>query len=149
MSITEWVISTYTRNTSKEINLEPAKNFSFIWSLFEHMAKQRIFAGELLTYDEFFTWVNSLKVEELSNEISITDSETGNKIDKELIKNIDNAYNHFYQKYCKNKIMFVDFLYNQSTTQVIKEKAKFEEFMIINGMNNIQNKICFLFFIIK
>lgn len=149
MSITEWVVTTYTKNYDKKCNLESAKNFTFIWSLFENMAKQRIFTGETLKYDEFLTWVDSLIVERLPIGISITDPITHNVIDNILIRNIDKAFNHFYQKYLKDNDGFINLLYNQEILQVSKEKIKFEDFMKIIDNTKIQSKICFLFFITK
>jgi hypothetical protein len=148
MSITEWVVANYS-NTDKDINLEAAKNFTFIWSLFENMAKQRIFTGETLKFDEFFEWVDSLIIEKIPTGISITDSVTGNFIDNNLIENINKSFNHFYQKYSQNNKGFLDLLYNQEISQVLKEKMKFEEYIKNIDKANIKNKICFLFFITK
>ncbi|KAF5069634.1 hypothetical protein DSECCO2_231010 [anaerobic digester metagenome] len=79
MSVTEWVIDAYTKNVDSEVNLESAKNFTFVWVIFEDMAKKRIFSEEALKFDKFFNWVATLEIVGVPNAMSITDSVTGKK----------------------------------------------------------------------
>lgn len=149
MSVTEWVIDAYTKDIDSEVNLESAKNFTFVWVIFENMAKKRIFSEEALKFEEFFNWVNTLEIVGVPNAMSITDSVTGNKIEDHLIKGIHASFNHFYQKYLNDSSAFTNLLYNQDIPQVLKEKKRFTEFMETIDRFKIQDKISFLFFITK
>ena len=148
---TEWVINTYANNkTNKEINLEPAKNFVFIWNLFENMSKgEEVFLSQFLKFDEFQEWTNCLIFENNMGKITLKNPRNGKEISKRLIDKIDKSFNHFFQKYDSDKNEFISVLYNQDTPQVNKEKEKFISFA--DGMNKqiIQDKIMFLFFVTK
>lgn len=148
---TEWVINTYTNNKANwEDNLEPAKNFAFIWNLFEHMSKrEKVFSSEYLKFEEFKEWSNSLIFENNTGKMSLKNPKNGKEISKRLIDKIDKSFNHFYQKFNNDKNEFISILYNQDTPQVNKEKEKF--IIFVDSMNNkkIQDKIVFLFFVTK
>lgn len=148
---TEWVISTYTNNEAiKEGNLEPAKNFVFIWSLFEHISKrEKVFSGESLKFAEFQKWSNSLIFESNLGKVTLKNPRNGKVISKRMIEKIDKSFNHFYQKYNSDKNEFIKVLYNQNTPQVNKEKEKFISFVDSMDNKKIQDKIIFLFFVAK
>lgn len=102
MSITEWVLNTYN---TQDKGLEAAKNFTFIWSLFENQSREKIFDSNM-RISEFKLWVDKLKIKRNAVGLVIEDIENHNYISGELIDNIDKAFNHFYQKYNKKKYDF-------------------------------------------
>lgn len=103
MSITEWVLSTYNTNDQ---GLEEAKNFTFIWSLFENQSRTSIFATDTMKISEFKAWNNKLDIKQKSNGLVIKDVKTGNEISGKLVDEINKSFNHFYQKYMKDDIYF-------------------------------------------
>jgi len=148
MSVTQWVITKYTEN-NEDLNLEPAKNFSFVWSLFEHMSKGFIFQEDSLKFAEFLGWANALQIHSENGRLIITDTRSQKSISGELVDNIHRSFNHFYQKYTKNNQSFIDLIFNQNTPQVTKEKNRFIEFMQECDKSKMQHKISFLYFIAK
>lgn len=149
MSVTEWVIDTYTKKSDEEINLEPSKNFTFIWSLFEAFSKQSIFSQENLVNQEFIDWINSLTITTTTMGIRISNMPLQNTIDENLVEKIQSSFNHFYQLYLNDTIAFVNKLYNQNIKQVEREKNKFNDFMSTFDKNLVKHKMIFLYFIAK
>ncbi|MDN4600669.1 MULTISPECIES: hypothetical protein [Paenibacillus] len=148
MSVTQWVIEMYTKE-EQDLNLESAKNFSFVWSLFEHMSKGAIFQGDNLPASEFLAWINSLQIQYENGNLTIINTEARKDISGDLVSNIYKSFNHFYQKYENDSEGFIELLYAQSITPVIKEKERFIAFMQVCDKSKMQDKIYFLFFIAK
>lgn len=146
---TDWVINIYTNKINEKVNLEPAKNFVFIWSLFEYMSKRNIFSSMYLRYSEFKAWADSLIFKNNRGKITLQNPKNGKEINKRLIDNIDKAFNHFFQRYNNDKNEFISILYNQNLRQVDEEKNKFINFINEMDKHKIQDKIIFLFFVVK
>jgi len=152
-SQTEWVVDVYSKglvNDTTKVNIEPAKTFVFIWSIFENMTKQQVFSGESLVFQEYKDWLDALNYDRLKRQIS--NSHNLAKVESikgDLVENIFTSFNHFHQKYQKDQTAFLDYLYNQNTKQVQKERAKFEDFMKVFNKDRIQDKMYFLFFVTK
>lgn len=145
MSITEWVLNTYN---TQDKSLEAAKNFTFIWSLFENQSREKIFDSNM-RISEFKLWVDKLEIKRNAVGLVIEDIENHNYISGELIDNIDKAFNHFYQKYNKNKEEFSVLLFNQTDEQTQRAKNYFEGFAESMDRTKIQSKVIFLFYIAK
>lgn len=145
MSITEWVLKTY--NTD-ENGLEEAKNFVFIWNLFENQSSNNIFSDKM-RFSEYKTWVNTLEVKQETLGLVIRDLETGNEINGNLVNGIHKSFNHFYQKYLNNENLFLNTLFNQADAPTIASKTSFERFAKSLKRNDIRDKILFLFIIAK
>lgn len=149
MSISEWVINQYTKNNTQNLNLESAKNFTFIWCIFEKFSRDNIFSSSTLINNEFINWAKLLKVERSISGIKLINCSQQNQIDMELVNNIHKVCNYFYQLYIKDKSDFVNVLYNQSDERVQREKKQFDRFMSNFKSEFIQDKIIFLYFIAK
>ncbi len=144
MSVTQWVYNTYS---SDEKGLQESKNFVFVWSLFENQVKNTI--GNDFSISAFDSWVQALEINQEQNGISIKEPSTENYIERELIRYINDAFNHFYQKYTKDNAQFINYLYNQPDNLTQKAKTKFIDFVTSFDKKNIRDKIIFLFHISK
>lgn len=150
MSIAQWVIDTYLNGERNEVvKLEAAKNFTFIWCLFEHIAGKDIFSSEGLKVDEFFNWISSLEIRGEFDGVVIVNPKNNCMIDGELVNYINNAFEHFYNMYKKDEDKFIEQLYREDIPMVRKEKDKFKTFSMGLDNNDIRNKIYFLFFVSK
>lgn len=147
MTVTDWVMDTYLNNQNDEIDLEPAKNFTFVWSVFENFSKNHIFSGHTMINQEFINWAKALNLDSLPT--TIKESNLNKEIDREHIQNIDKAFNHFYQKFTADTHAFITVLYNQEIIQVEREKDKFIEFKNDLDDKNVIDEIIFLYFISK
>ncbi|QFK71670.1 hypothetical protein F7984_10735 [Pradoshia sp. D12] len=145
MSITEWVLSTYNTDDN---GLEEAKNFAFIWSLFENQSNTKIFSDKM-KFSEFKLWVNTLDIKQASVGLIIRDVQSGNEISGNLVDEINRSFNHFYQKYLSDNNLFLNTLYNQVDKFTLSNKASFEGFAKSLRKNDIRDKILFLFIIAK
>lgn len=145
MSITEWVLSTYNTDNS---GLEEAKNFTFIWSLFENQSSKRIFTDKM-KFDKFELWVKNLDIKQESVGLLIRDEQSGNEISGNLVDGINKSFNHFYQKYKNNNKLFLDTLFNQGDKYTLSSKKHFEGLAKSIKTNDIRDKILFLFLIAK
>ncbi|PDZ28252.1 hypothetical protein CON85_12250 [Bacillus toyonensis] len=145
MSITEWVLSTYNTDSN---GLEEAKNFVFIWSLFENQSSENVFSDKM-KFSEFKLWVNTLDIKQESVGLVIRDVQTGNEINSNLVDEINKSFNHFYQKYSSDESLFLNTLFNQADEFTLSNKASFVRFAKSLRKNDIRDKILFLFFIAK
>lgn len=145
MSITEWVLKTYSTD---ENGLEEAKNFAFIWSLFENQSSTSIFTGNM-KISEFANWVKNLDIKQESFGLLIKDVNTKKEISGNLVDNINKSFNHFHQKFLNNENLFLNTLFNQSDKHTIKNKANFEKIAKSLNKTDIRDKILFLFIIAK
>lgn len=143
MSVTEWI---YNKYSSDENGLQESKNFVLIWGLFESQIKSCI--GNLRSSD-FVSWVQVLEIKKERNGISIKEPSTHKYINTELIGYINNAFNHFFQKYTNDRDKFIDHLYNQTDSQTQKAKKEFMDFVKSLNKQNIKDKIIFLFHIAR
>ncbi|ADU29403.1 hypothetical protein [Evansella cellulosilytica] len=143
MSVTEWVLYRYN---SDDNGLEEAKNFVFIWGLFESQLKNVI--GNLNTLD-FKSWGTSLEITQETIGIVITEPRTENCINGKLVDDINKAFNHFYQLYINDAHKFINHLYNQADNNTQKAKARFLDFAMTFNKRDIRDKIVFLFHIAK
>lgn len=55
--------------------LEEAKNFAFIWSLFENQSSKSIFSDKM-KFSEFQLWVNNLEIKQGTFGLIIKDQKT-------------------------------------------------------------------------
>lgn len=145
MSITEWVLETYNTDDN---GLEEAKNFTFIWSLFENQSRPRIFRDKMY-FNEFKKWVNNLDIKQESMGLLIRDVKSDNEISGNLVNGIHKAFNHFYQKYKNDDKLFVNTLFNQLDEYTQRNKESFERFTKSFKVDDIRDKILFLFLIAK
>ncbi|OAK17203.1 hypothetical protein CN554_13125 [Bacillus wiedmannii] len=145
MSITEWVLETYNTDDN---GLEEAKNFTFIWSLFENQSSKNIFTDKM-QFSKFKLWVNKLDIKRESVGILIRDEQSGNEINGNLVDAINKSFNHFYQKYKNNEKLFLDTLFNQRDEYTLSSKKLFERLAKSININNIRDKILFLFLVAK
>ncbi|MEK4171334.1 hypothetical protein [Lysinibacillus sp. Y5S-8] len=146
MSITEWVLQTYNAQNS---GLEEAKNFTFIWSLFENHSRGSIFKSDNMRISDFEAWVNSLDIKTDKFSLVIEDKKSNNSISNGLIDNINKSFNHFYQKYDKDKEVFLNLVFNQNDAMTQKAKGYFKTFAESMDKTRIQSKIIYLFYIAK
>lgn len=146
MSITEWVINTYN---TEEYELEEAKNFVFIWSIFENQSRSRIFSTDQLKMREFKVWNNNLLLTSNITGLFIKDLKSGNEISGDLVNEINKSFNHFYQRYKKDDQVFLDTLFNQTDSYTLIAKKSFKNFAKSIKQNNIKDKILFLFLVAK
>lgn len=146
MSITEWVLQTYNAQNS---GLEEAKNFTFIWSLFENHSRGSIFKSNNMRISDFEAWVNSLDIKTDKFSLVIEDKNSNNSISNGLIDNINKSFNHFYQKYDKDKEVFLNLVFNQNDAMTQRAKGYFKTFAESMDKTRIQSKIIFLFYIAK
>ncbi len=145
MSITEWVLSTYNTDNN---GLEEAKNFAFIWSLFENQSSKNIFSDKM-KFSEFKIWANTLDIKQEVDGMHIKDVQTGNEISGSLVDEINKSFNHFYQKYSSDDNIFLNTLFNQGDSFTLSSKASFVKFTKSLKTNDIRDKILFLFIIAK
>ncbi|RFB44456.1 hypothetical protein [Bacillus sp. dmp10] len=145
MSITEWVLSTYNTDNG---GLEEAKNFTFIWSLFENQSSKSIFTDKM-KFSEFELWVNKLDIKRESVGLLIRDKQSGNEIGGNLVDGINKSFNHFYQKYKSDNKLFLDTLFNQRDKYTLASKKHFEGLAKSIKTNDIRGKVLFLFPIAK
>lgn len=146
LSVTEWVLKVFDSKEGED--LEEAKNFVFIWNLFENQSSEKIFTNGL-KIEEFKNWAKNLKIINTRTSISLHDEQTENTIDKNLIENIDNAFNYFHQEYMKSNDDFTDKLFDQSIPSVQNDLNRFKDFYQSIDTKDIRDKIIFLFFVAK
>ena len=146
MTETEWIVRQYlyqSNNSEMDLNLEDAKNFVFIWSLFESQSH------EILNVKKFEEWAKNLKIRNRDFKTEIVNNRLNNTIYGELVESVDKSFNHFYQKYKNDPENFINYLYNQDIKNVNMEKSEFIRFTTDMDDKNKTHKIIFLFFISK